>query len=103
MKLNLKKEGKKMNKKEFKKLENKYMDKLKKFVPIVNKVHGKDHPEFNKVKTEFDLMVEKITNENYKIIEQFDHLKMITNNYQVPEDTCESYEMVYQMLKELDD
>ncbi len=91
-----------MKNKEFKKLENKYMDKLKMFVPIVNRVHGKDHPEFKKVKIEFDVIVEKISKDNYNLIEQFDNLKTITNNYQVPQDTCESYEMVYQMLKELD-
>lgn len=91
-----------MKNKEFEKLEIKYMDKLKLFVPIVNKVHGNDHPEFKKVKIEFDIILSKISNDNYDLTNQFDNLKLITNNYNVPKDTCESYEMVYQMLKELD-
>lgn len=86
----------------FKKIEVKYMDRLKMFVPIVNRVHGAEHPEFNEVKVQFDNLVEKINKDNYDLKLEFDNLTKITNNYLVPEDTCESYEMVYQMLEELD-
>lgn len=92
-----------MSNNQFKNLESEYMEKLKLFVPIVNRVHGKEHPEFNDVKIEFDNISNKINNENYLLKEEFNNLKKITNNYQVPNNVCESYEMVYQMLKELDD
>jgi iron-sulfur cluster repair protein YtfE (RIC family) len=34
--------------------------------------------------------------------EEFAKLREITNNYTVPDDVCESYEAVYNMLAELD-
>jgi regulator of cell morphogenesis and NO signaling len=33
---------------------------------------------------------------------EFAELRKITSNYTVPEDVCESYEAVYDMLAELD-
>lgn len=84
------------------KLKKDYIDKLKMFVPIVNRVHGKEHPEFNEVKVEFEIILKKIKNNDNSIIEQFDKLTTITNNYQIPENVCETYELVYQMLQELD-
>lgn len=88
--------------KEFIKIKEKHIEQLNMFVPIVNRVHGKSHPEFNDVKRIFDRLNKKLKNNEYDLTLEFDELTKITSNYQVPSDVCESYEAVYQMLKELD-
>ncbi len=78
---------------------------LGQFVPVVDRVHGDSHPEFHDVKRVFDEMDLKIKKAGVEIPEldkEFKELREITNNYSIPEDVCESYEAVYNMLEELD-
>ena len=72
------------------------------FVPIVNKVHGKNHPEYNEVKRNYDFIDNKLNNNDFNLTVEFNNLKKITNNYKIPNDVCESYEAVYNMLEKLD-
>lgn len=81
---------------------NTNQSKLEMYVPVVARVHGPSHPEFYEVQKEYDKMVSSIEkNEDLNSI--FSNLKSITDNYRIPEDTCESYEAVYKMLQELDE
>lgn len=78
---------------------------LEKYVPIVARVHGGNHPEFHEVKKVFDLIIKKTKTagaELPELNEEFAKLREITNNYTVPGDVCESYEAVYTMLSEAD-
>lgn len=53
----------------------------------------------------FNSLYEKLTNEQFQdapLDEEFKNLREITNNYTVPEDVCESYEEVYNLLEKLD-
>lgn len=78
---------------------------LKLYVPVVERVHGKHHPEFHEVRQQFDLLVEQIKAAGRgkpKLDEQLEALRRISGNYTVPGDVCESYEAVYVMLAELD-
>lgn len=82
-----------------------HFPKLKQYVPIVAKVHGKNHPEFHEVHKVFDEINQRIKEASSKrpeLSEEFAKLREITNNYSVPDDVCESYEAVYNMLAELD-
>ena len=82
-----------------------HFPKLKQYVPIVAKVHGKNHPEFHEVHKVFDAINQRIKEASSKrpeLNEEFAKLREITNNYSVPDDVCESYEAVYNMLAELD-
>ena len=74
---------------------------LELFVPIVNKVHGKNHPEFNEVKRNYEVIDNKLKNNDFNLTVEFNNLKKITNNYKIPNDVCESYEAVYNMLEKL--
>ena len=87
----------------FKELFEQYREKLELYVPVVARVHGGTHPEFHEVKHHFDQIVEKINSEEYDLQSEFIALKTITNQYLVPEDVCETYEAVYQMLARLDE
>lgn len=93
------------NKKVFNEALLKHYEMLKQYIPIVNRVHGKNHPEFNNVKLTF----EKISNliesngSNLPMLnEEFATLREITNNYTIPHNVCESYAAVYNMLKAVD-
>lgn len=88
--------------KEFKALMQEHQEKLVMFVPIVARVHGPTHPEFNDVKKEFDLLIQKYKTNKPALLPHFRSLRKITNNYQVPHDVCETYAAVYEMLSELD-
>jgi iron-sulfur cluster repair protein YtfE (RIC family) len=93
------------NKQIFNQAKAKHFQTLKQYVPIVARVHGKSHPEFHEVHRLFDEMSKKIKGSGTEVPElneEFTALREITNNYTVPDDVCESYEAVYNMLAELD-
>lgn len=78
---------------------------LKQYIPIVERVHGKTHNEFYEVRKAFDLIYNKIKQDDATpyLAEEFARLRDVTNNYTVPIDVCESYETVYKLLSELDE
>lgn len=78
---------------------------LEQYVPVVARVHGGNHPEFYEVRILFDAINKKAKeagSEKPELNEEFDMLREITNNYTVPVDVCESYEVVYKKLAEVD-
>ncbi len=88
----------------FRKAQQEHMETLAQYVPVVARVHGAHHPEFHEVRKVYDELAGKLANDNAPALdEEFASLRRITSNYLVPDDVCESYEAVYQMLKELDD
>lgn len=83
----------------------KHFPTLEQYVPIVARVHGGSHPEFHEVHKLFDAIggkIQEATSNKPKLNEEFTKLREITDNYKVPEDVCESYEAVYNMLEDLD-
>lgn len=94
-----------VNKRTFHEAKSKYLKTLKQYVPVVARVHGKNHPEFLEVDKLFDEINKKVKvsgAERPELDEEFAKLRTITNNYTVPGDVCESFEAVYKMLDELD-
>lgn len=78
---------------------------LEQYVPIVAKVHGGSHPEFYKVHELFNEITKKTEEadaEKPDLDEVFTRLREVTDNYTVPEDVCESYQAVYNMLSVVD-
>ena len=78
---------------------------LERYVPIVARVHGGNHPEFYKVQKVFNIIVKKVKEEGEEKLElnnEFTKLREITDNYTIPAGVCESYEAVYNILAELD-
>ena len=79
--------------------------KLRLFVPIVERVHGENHPEFSDVRklfNEINIKTKKAKSEKLELDNEFNQLREITDNYTVPGDACESYKAVYNMLAEVD-
>lgn len=78
---------------------------LAQYVPIVARVHGGNHPEFHEVREVYDELAKKLKDkgrETTDLVDEFAKLRKITDNYTVPDDVCESYEAVYNLLAELD-
>lgn len=89
----------------FTETKEKHFDRLNQFTPIVNQVHGGNHPEFYEVKELWDSIYEKSEtagSEKPELDTEFQRLRKVTANYTVPGDVCESYEAVYNMLEEVD-
>ncbi len=82
-----------------------YIERLEQFIPIVERVHGKEHPEFMEVRKLFNQLNKKLRaarNEDPDLKKEFKELRKMTNNYEIPHDVCESYEAVYEMLEKLE-
>lgn len=91
--------------KNFKEVIEKNIKVLEQYVPVVERVHGKDHPEFYDVRKLFDRINGKIKDsdlESIDLADEFKELQKVTDNYTIPSGTCESYAAVYNMLSELD-
>lgn len=89
----------------FKTVKEKNFKRLEQFTPIVARVHGGSHPEFHQVKDLWDKIRDKTESagdQKPALDNEFSQLRQVTENYTVPEDTCESYEAVYKMLEEVD-
>lgn len=93
-----------MNNKLFFETWDKHIEKLELYTPVVERVHGESHPEFYKVRSLFDQINEKSKeySDDLDLNNEFNELRESTNNYQIPDDVCETYEAVYNMLEELD-
>lgn len=91
--------------KKFEEVKEKNIKTLEQYVPVVERVHGKEHPEFYNVGKLFNQINEKIKDSDLEALElkaEFKELRKVTDDYTIPSDTCESYEAVYNMLSELD-
>ena len=81
------------------------LKRLEQYVPVVDRVHGTNHPEFHHVRDLFEVINQKSKKagaDKLELANEFNRLREITDNYSVPDDVCESYEAVYNMLSELD-
>lgn len=93
------------NNKAFNEAAARLMPTLKQYVPVVDRVHGEHHPEFHDVRALFGTILEKteaVSPAKPQLSEEFTKLNEITSNYTIPDDVCESYAAVYNMLAELD-
>jgi regulator of cell morphogenesis and NO signaling len=78
---------------------------LEQYVPIVDRVHGQNHPEFHDVRRVFEEISLRAKNagaDKPELDNEFKELREITDNYTVPGDVCESFEAVYNMLADID-
>ena len=92
-----------MSDQKFKQSWERYVPTLKQYVPVVNKVHGKDHPELQEVAALFATMVEQVDKGfEAHLGPLFLRLRIISRDYTKPKDGCETYDAVYDMLHELD-
>lgn len=76
---------------------------LEKMTPIVARVHGEGHPELADVRDIFKNINDKVqTSEAADLKQDFEQLRSVTGNYEVPADGCEAYTTTYELLEEAD-
>lgn len=76
------------------------LEDLKKYMPIVARVHGRDHEELIELKEVFDLWDKDLSKDSSRIF--FKDIRKITNNYSLPRGACESFEKLYKDLRALE-
>lgn len=89
----------------FKEFVNTNFEKLDLFTTAITRAHGKNHPEAFDVRKLFEAIHEKINESGPNIPTLDDELKQlrtVTNDYKIPNDVCETYASVYEMLQTLD-
>lgn len=87
----------------FKDVAEKHFPLLEKYTPIVARVHGQGHPELAEVRNIFaDINNKMNESENADLTSDFESLRTVTSNYEVPADGCEAYTATYEMLEEAD-
>lgn len=82
-----------------------YFSKLDLYTTAITRAHGKSHPEAFKVRELFETMNTKVTEARTNkpnLDQEFTQLRKVTDNYTIPNDVCETYAGVYNMLKEAD-
>ncbi|UJF16009.1 iron-sulfur cluster repair di-iron protein, ric [Jeotgalibaca sp. MA1X17-3] len=92
-----------MNKKPtFKEYMEKERDTLEMYTKAIAKVHGPHHPEIIEIRRIFETLEEKIATDSTDFATEFKNLRTLTNDYQAPQDTCETTVATYELLKEAD-
>lgn len=85
--------------KEFNEVYQDNIQKLLEILPVLERVHGKEHPEIIEVKKLTYSFIANVFNENRVAI--FKEIYNTTNGFEVPNGTCETYELSYKLLKEI--
>lgn len=89
----------------FNEVTKQYFEKLDMFTLAITRAHGKNHPEAFEVRELFSAMNEKTQEASPvkpDLEAEFTKLRVITDNYTIPGDVCETYAGVYNMLSETD-
>ena len=89
----------------FNQVVEKHFQTLELYTVAITRAHGKSHPEAFEVRKLFETINSKIKEEGTtkpNLDVEFTKMRNITNNYAVPEDVCETYAGVYEMLSEVD-
>ncbi len=87
----------------FKEILEDHLEKLDLYVPVVARVHGDSHPEFHEVRKHYESLRKKVAEDPESDLSlEFEGLRDITAHYLLPSDVCETYEAVYNMLRQLD-
>lgn len=79
---------------------NEHKEDLDLFTSALTKAHVDAHPEVKVVRELYVKIQYKIDVDIKDLDHEFETLKRITNNYEIPNDVCGTYEKTYQLLKE---
>lgn len=80
-------------------------DQLDLYTTAITRAHGKSHPEAFDVRHLFEDIQAKVKTKDIhatNLTEEFIELRKITKNYTIPDDVCETYASVYEMLSKTD-
>lgn len=70
------------------------------FTSALLKAHGKEHPEVFKVRDIYEDIQTKLEADETNYQKELQALEMVTSNFKIPYDVCETFEKTYEMFKE---
>lgn len=75
-------------------------EKLAMYTGAIAKVHSRLHPEVHEVKALYEDILSEVKQDEKSagLRKAFDRLVELTNNFEIPADTCETFAAVYQDL-----
>lgn len=76
------------------------LDRAAELAPIVERVHGANHPELTRVRELTEALQQAA--HTPRTSELFAELRAVTNDYALPADACEAYTATYESLKSAD-
>ncbi len=79
---------------------NDHKEDLDLFTLALTKAHVDAHPEVKDVRDLYLRIQYKLDVDIKDLDHEFETLKRITNNYEIPNDVCGTYEKTYHLLKE---
>lgn len=82
-------------------MQNPHIDQAAELAPLIERVHGANHPELSRVRELTEEIV--ATDDSERLGELFAELRTVTNDYALPGDACEAYTGTYQSLKAADE
>ena len=68
--------------------------------PIIEGVHGAQHPELTRVREIAQDL--RVSGDAARTSELFTELRSLTKNYALPDDVCEAFKMTYETLESAD-
>lgn len=89
----------------FERIVEENFDTLDLYTTAITRAHGKSHPEAFEVRELFETIDQKIKEAGTSkpnLDAEFSQLRTVTDHYTIPEDVCETYAGVYNMLSEAD-
>jgi|SRR5690625_879117 len=78
---------------------------LVQYAPVLARVHGRNHPELAQVRdivAEINDKIKKAGSEKAELTAEFEELRRLTNNYEIPGDGCGTYVETYEGLETAD-
>jgi iron-sulfur cluster repair protein YtfE (RIC family) len=73
------------------------------YTKAITKAHGQHHPEVFKVRAIYKDIQNKMNHNQYDLTNEFSQLRIITNDYFIPNDVCGTFKATYEMLKAFDE
>lgn len=73
---------------------SRYLAKAAELAPLIEKVHGANHPELTRVRE----LTEQLTSPGADAPALFAELRSVTDDYALPGDACEAFEATYLAL-----
>lgn len=80
----------------------KEIDRLSILLPLIKKVHGKEHPELLEINAQFSLVKKALNDDTLtkKHLDQFNHqITTLTDKFTLPKDACPAYKESFTLLR----
>lgn len=76
------------------------MAKAAELAPIIERVHGEHHPELTRVRELTEQLAAAGPGADVQAI--FDELRVVTSDFAIPDDVCETFEATYEALQQVE-